>query len=186
MTTTSRPQPLISAEQIQSRISELALEIEADYSDSPNGITCLGILKGSVFFLVDLLQQIDVPTRVDFFDISSYEGTSSGDVRVHKDVDIPLQGQDVLIVEDIIDTGKTMKVILDMLDYRGVSSVKLCTLLDKPSRRRVEVPIDYCGFQIEDRFVVGYGLDYNENYRNLPYVGVLDGGAADDSQSEAS
>lgn len=178
---TTHPEELISAEQIQSRISELALEIEADYSDSANGITCLGILKGSVFFLVDLLQQIDVPTRIDFFDISSYEGTTSGDVRVHKDVDIPLQGQDVLIVEDIVDTGKTLKVILDMIDYRGAASVKLCTLLDKPSRRLVDVPIDYCGFQIEDRFVVGYGLDYDENYRNLPYIGVLDEGSTDES-----
>lgn len=174
---TSRPAQLISAEDIQSRISELAMEIEADYGESPDGLTCLGILKGAVFFLVDLLKQIDLPTQVDFFDISSYEGTTSGDVRMHKDVDIPLQGRDVLIVEDIIDTGKTMKVILDMIDYRGASSVKLCTLLDKPSRRQVDVPIDYCGFQIENRFVVGYGLDYNENYRNLPYVGVLNEGA---------
>ncbi len=173
------PELLISAEQIQSRISELALEIEADYADSASGLTCLGILKGSVFFLVDLLKQVDLPTAIDFFDISSYAGTTSGDIRVHRDVEVPLEGQDVLIIEDIVDTGKTLKAILDMLDYRGAASVKLCTLLDKPSRRLVEVPIDYCGFQIEDRFVVGYGLDYDENYRNLPYIGVLDEGSTE-------
>lgn len=171
---TSSPAALISAEQIQARISELAVEIERDYRDCEDGITCLGILKGSVFFLVDLLKQVDLPVQLDFFDISSYQGTSSGEVRLLKDIDLPLQGQDVLIIEDIVDTGNTLKVILDLLEYRGARSVKLCTLLEKPSRREVDIPIDYCGFQIDDHFVVGYGLDYNERHRNLPYIAILE------------
>ncbi len=168
------PKALITEQQIEERILDLAKEIESDYRDSGESLICLGILKGSVFFLVDLLKRVDLPVTVDFFRVSSYEGTSSGEVRLLKDVDLPLKGQNVLIIEDIVDTGNTLKVILDLMKFRGAKSVKLCSLLDKPSRRQVEVPIDYCGFQIEDHFVVGYGLDYNERYRNLPYVGILE------------
>ncbi len=168
------PKPLIDREQLEQRIAAMAAEIEADFGDSDEPLVCLGILKGSVFFLVDLLKQINLPLSVDFFRISSYEGTSAGEVRLLKDVDLPLKDQNVLIIEDIVDTGNTLRVILDLMEFRGANTVKLCTLLDKPSRREVEVPIDYCGFQIEDHFVVGFGLDYNERYRNLPYIGILE------------
>jgi hypoxanthine phosphoribosyltransferase len=168
------PRVLIPADELQARVSELAAAINRDYAGSDR-LTCVGVLKGSVFFLVDLVKQIEVPVAIDFFQTSSYGGgTSAGEVRIRKDLDLPVRGADVLLVEDIVDTGYTLRTILDLLRFRGARSVKLCALLDKVPARQVDVPIDYCGFPIEDLFVVGYGLDYAERYRNLPYIGVLE------------
>ena len=169
------PQTLISREDLEARVSELAAEIDRDYSDCEN-LICVGVLKGSVFFMVDLLKQLEVPLAVDFFQTASYgSGTEPGEVRIRKDLDLAVRGKHVLLIEDIVDTGFTLRTILDLLKFRGAASVKLCALLDKPTRRQIDVPIDYRGFAIEDRFVIGYGLDYDEKYRNLPYIGVLEG-----------
>ena len=171
------PRILLSQEQVTARVRELAAQIDRDYASS-DGLVAIGVLKGSVFFLVDLLKHVTVPVAVDFFQTASYgAGTTAGEVRIRKDIDLSIRGKDVLLVEDIVDTGYTLRTILDLLRWRGARSVKLCALLDKASRREVDVPIDYCGFQIEDVFVVGYGLDFNEHYRNLPYVGIYDGSA---------
>lgn len=168
------PRVLISEERLQARIAELAAEISRDYAGSDR-LTVVGVLKGSVFFLVDLVKQLQVPVAIDFFQTSSYGGgTSAGEVRIRKDLDLPVRGADVLLIEDIVDTGYTLRTILDLLRFRGARSVKLCALLDKEPARQVDVPIDYRGFPIEDLFVVGYGLDYAERYRNLPYIGVLE------------
>src|SRR5687767_4824234 len=165
---------LVDAETIQRRVAELAQQINADYQ-STDRLICVGVLKGSVFFLVDLLKQLHIPVAVDFLQTSSYgAGTSPGEVRIRKDLDLSIRGKDVLLIEDIVDTGYTLRTVLDLLRFRKARSVRLCALLDKASARAVEVPIDYCGFQIEDQFVVGYGLDYDEQYRNLPYVGYLE------------
>jgi hypoxanthine phosphoribosyltransferase len=139
---------------------------------------CIGVLKGSVFFLVDLLKRVHVPVAVDFFQTASYGAskTSGGEVRIRKDIDLSIRGADVLLIEDIVDTGYTLRTILDLLRFRGAKSVRLCALLDKAAAREVEVQIDYKGFTIDNVFVVGYGLDFNERYRNLPYIGVCDGG----------
>jgi hypoxanthine phosphoribosyltransferase len=180
-----QPKVLIPRQEIERRVAELAAEIERDYSVGQAGapgrtaddpLLAVGVLQGSVFFLVDLLKHVrELPVAVDFFQTSSYRGgTSPGEVRVRKDIDTWIRGRDVLLVEDIVDTGYTLRTILDMLRFRGARSVKLCALLDKRAARRVEVPIDYLGFPIDDVFVVGYGLDYEGLYRNLPYIGVLD------------
>ena len=169
-----RPRILISEPEVQSRVREMAAEIDRDYADSDR-LVAIGVLKGSVFFLVDLLKHVTVPVAVDFFQTSSYgAGTTAGEVRIRKDIDLSIRGKDVLLIEDIVDTGYTLRTILDLLRWRGARSVKLCALLDKASRREVDVPIDYCGFRIDDVFVVGYGLDFDEQYRNLPYVGVYE------------
>ncbi len=169
------PRVLISADDLQRRIGELAAEIDRDYRDTER-LICIGVLKGSVFFLVDLLKRVTVPVAIDFFQTASYRGgTTHGEVRIRKDVDVSIRGHDVLLIEDIVDTGYTLRTILDLLRFRGAKSVKLCALLDKAATREVEVPIDYCGFEIENVFVVGYGLDLDEYYRNLPYVGVYEG-----------
>ncbi len=166
------PKVLISREEIEQRIAELAAEINRDYAESEK-LVAVGVLKGSVFFLVDLLKHLEVPVAVDFFQTSSYgNSTEAGEVRIRKDLDLSVRGADVLLIEDIVDTGYTLRTILDLLKFRGARTVRLCALLDKPSRRRVEVPIDYKGFSIEDHFVIGYGLDYAEHYRNLPYIGI--------------
>ena len=168
------PRVLIPADRLQARVAELAADIDRDYAGSDR-LTCVGVLKGSVFFLVDLVKRLQVPVAIDFFQTSSYGGgTSAGEVRIRKDLDLPVRGADVLLVEDIVDTGYTLRTILDLLRFRGARSVKLCALLDKRPARQVDVPIDYCGFPIEDLFVVGYGLDYAEKFRNLPYIGVLE------------
>jgi hypoxanthine phosphoribosyltransferase len=168
------PRPLLTEDQIRIRVRELAEEIGSDQGDLEE-LVCLGILKGSVFFLVDLVRELRVPVAVDFFQTSSYgSSTSPGEVLIKKDVDLSLRGRDVLLVEDIVDTGHTLNTILSILRLRRPRSLKLCTLLDKPSRREAEVPIDYVGFTIEDRFVVGYGLDHDERWRNLPYVGIVE------------
>lgn len=170
----SNPRVLIPQEELERRVAEMAKEIDQDYRNSERLIV-VGVLKGSVFFLVDLLKQMSVPVQVDFFQTSSYGGkTSPGEVRIRKDIDLWIRDADVLLVEDIVDTGYTLRTILDLLRFRGAKSVKLCAMLDKASRREVEVPIDYCGFEIADHFVIGYGLDYDDYYRNLPYIGIYD------------
>ena len=168
---------LISEEQIQARIHELAAQIDQDYANTEWPL-CIGVLKGSVFFMIDLLRHVKTPVAIDFLQTSSYRsGTRPGEVRIHKDVEIPLHDRDVLLIEDIVDTGHTLKAVLDLIRFRGARSVKLCALLDKVEAREVDVPIDYKGFEIENEFVIGYGLDLDERYRNLPYIGVYEGDA---------
>ena len=168
------PRVLIGEAELQRRVSEMAQKIDRDYAGSER-LIAIGVLKGSVFFMIDLLQKVSVPVQVDFFQTSSYgEGTEPGEVRICKDIDLSIRGADVLLIEDIVDTGYTLRTILDLLRFRGAKSVKLCALLDKKERRQVEVPIDYSGFEIEDLFVVGYGLDLADYYRNLPYIGVYE------------
>lgn len=170
-----RIEVLLSEEQLKARIGELGREISRDYAGRP--LLVVGVLKGSAVFLADLIRSIDLPLDYDFVAISSYgaDTQSSGVVRLLKDLDASVDGRDVLIVEDIVDTGWTLRLsyIAENMRARNAASVKVCTLLDKPSRRQVDVGIDYCGFVIDDLFVVGYGLDYNGRYRNLPYVGVV-------------
>ncbi|HVS02426.1 MAG TPA: hypoxanthine phosphoribosyltransferase [Thermoanaerobaculia bacterium] len=169
------PRVLIPAEDVSRRVGELAAAIDRDYAGSER-VICVGVLKGSVFFMVDLLKRLTVPVAVDFFQTASYGGrTSPGEVRIRKDLDLAIRGHDVLLIEDIVDTGYTLRTILDLLRFRGARTVRLCALLDKASAREVDVPIDYRGFTIEDVFVVGYGLDFDEKYRNLSYIGVMEG-----------
>lgn len=167
---------LISQDDLEKRIREMGEQISRDYEGRP--LLLVGILKGSAIFLADLIRHIDLEVDYDFVALSSYEGStgSSGVVRMLKDTDAMVEDRDVLIVEDIVDTGWTLRMsyLVENLLARKASSVKICALLDKPARRRVDVIIDYCGFQISDEFVIGYGLDYNGIYRNLPYVGVLE------------
>lgn len=164
---------LISQEDLERRVAELAAEVDRDYADSDR-LIAVGVLKGSVFFMVDLLKRLTIPLAIDFFQTQSYgSNTSPGEVRIRKDIDLPIRGKDVLLIEDIVDTGYTLRTILDLLRFRGARSVKLCALLDKAAAREVEVKIDYKGFEIEPLFVVGYGLDFDERYRNLPYIAVL-------------
>ncbi len=169
----TRPETLLSAEVITARIEELAAEIARDYPEDEE-LVCLGILKGSVFFMVDLVRHLPMPVTVDFFQTSSYgSSTTPGEVVVKRDVDLSLRDRHVLLVEDIVDTGNTLNTILAMLRLRRPKSLRLCSLLDKPDRREVDVLIDYLGFSIENVFVVGYGLDFDERWRNLPYVGIV-------------
>jgi len=164
---------LISEEKIRNRIKELGIEITRDYA----GLNPLliGVLKGACFFLSDLLRAIDTRLGIEFMAISSYGSSTrtSGEVRIMKDLDVPIEGRHILVVEDIVDTGLTLSYLLANLESRGAASVKLAALLDKHERRQKEVKIDYLGFQIPDEFVVGYGLDFAERYRNLPFIGVL-------------
>lgn len=163
---------LIEAENLQKRVAELGAQISADYAG--RDLLLIAVLKGSVLFLADLMRHITVPHSIDFMATSSYEGTqSSGVVRILKDLDMSIEGRDVLIVEDIIDTGYTLDYLLRILRERNPNSLRVCTLLNKRERRRVDIPLDYIGFDIPNKFVIGYGLDFNEIYRNLPYVGVL-------------
>nr|WP_293992541.1 hypoxanthine phosphoribosyltransferase [uncultured Fusobacterium sp.] len=164
---------LISREEVESRIKELAKLIETDYKEKD--LICVGLLKGSVMFLSDLIKEITLPLQIDFMNVSSYgsETTSSGNVKVIKDTDIDVRGKDVLIVEDIIDTGITLEYVIGMFKTKGVASVKTCTLLSKPERRKIDVKVDYIGFEVPDKFVIGYGLDYAQKYRNLPYIGAV-------------
>ena len=164
---------LVTEEALQKRIAELGAEISRDYQG--RNLLLLSVLKGSVLFLSDLIRRITVPHAIDFMATSSYGAgvESSGVVRIMKDLDSPIEGRDVLIVEDIIDTGTTLDYLMRILRARMPRSLEICTLLNKPSRRKVEVPVRYIGFDIPNKFVVGYGLDYAELYRNLPYVAVL-------------
>lgn len=164
---------LITKEQIEARVRELGRQIAADYSGKD--LTVIGILKGSVLFMADLIRAIEMPLYIDFMSVSSYGAstTSSGNVRILKDLDSSISGRHVLIVEDIIDSGLTMQYLLNNLASRGAASLRVCTLLDKPERRLTPVTADYTGFSVPNEFVVGYGLDYNQLYRNLPEIGVL-------------
>ena len=174
---------LIPQEDIERRVKELAAAIDRDYAGSER-LVCVGVLKGSVFFMVDLLKRLTVPLAIDFFQTSSYgSSTSPGEVRIRKDLDLSIRGKDVLLIEDIVDTGYTLRTILDLLRFRGARSVKLCALLDKAAAREVEVTIDYRGFEIEPLFVVGYGLDFDERYRNLPFIAVLESEGSPDVPS---
>lgn len=164
---------LFDEETIVSRVKELGKQISEDYKDKEVTIIC--ILKGASFFACELAKRITVPVYFDFMKVSSYgnETESSGVVKIVQDLDEPIRGKNVIVVEDIIDSGRTMHYLTDILRSRGPESVKLCALLDKPDRRVTEVDIDYTGFVIPDKFVVGYGLDYAQKYRNLPYIGVV-------------
>ena len=164
---------LISKEKIEKRIAEIAKELDGEYTGKMPLLIC--ILKGSYMFFSKLSQEMKIKHQVDFMTISSYgAGTkTSGSMKMMKDVDKNIEGRDVIIVEDIIDSGNTMSFLKNLFSERNPKSVKLVTLLDKPSRREVEIVPDYCGFEVEDYFVVGYGLDYNEIYRNLPEIGIL-------------
>lgn len=163
---------LLTREEVEKRIKELAKEIEKDYCGKD--LLVIGLLKGSIMFMSDLIKEMDLPVMIDFMSVSSYSGTTStGVINVLKDTDISVKDKDVLIVEDIIDTGLTLSHVKKLLEDRGAKSLKICTLLDKPSRRTVEMKGDYVGFEIPDEFVVGYGLDYDQRHRNLPYVGIV-------------
>ena len=166
---------LISEEQLQAKVAELGAQISRDYEGKD--LLLVSILKGSVVFMADLMRAITEPCSIDFMVVSSYGGantTSTGLVKIVKDLDQDLSGKDVLIVEDIIDSGRTLSYLLRILKGRHPASVRLCTLLDKPERRVTDVAVDYCCFNIPDEFVVGYGLDYAQKYRNLPYIGVVE------------
>ena len=170
-----RIRTLIEEERVAARIRELGEDISREYEGREVHLIC--VLKGGVFFMCDLAKRITVPVTMDFMSVPSYgAGTScSGVVKIVKDLDQPLEGKDVLIVEDIIDSGRTLSYLIEILKKRHPRSLRLCTLLDKPERRVVDnVQVDYCGFQIPDEFVVGYGLDYDQKYRNLPYIGVVE------------
>jgi len=166
-------EPLFSSEQIQTRIAEMGAEIARDYRGQTPLL--IGVLKGAYIFMSDLARATDLRLGVEFMAISSYGSgmRSSGEVRIVKDLDVPVEGRDILIVEDIVDTGLTLSFLINSLHQRGARSVRLAALLDKWERREREVKIDYCGFRIPDAFVVGYGLDYAERYRNLPFIAVL-------------
>jgi hypoxanthine phosphoribosyltransferase len=164
---------LLTEEQVQTRVRALGAQLSVDYAGrSP---VLVSVLKGSIVFLADLVRAMDVPLSVDLMEVSSYgSGTeTTGQVRILKDLSGPIEGRDVVVVEDIIDTGLTLNYLLRYLTERSPASIRVCCLLDKPARRLAEIEIDYRGFSIPDRFVVGYGLDFNEQYRNLPYIGVL-------------
>lgn len=166
---------MISEEDVDKRIEEIGRQISEDYAGKQ--VHIIGILKGSVFFMCELAKRITVPVSMDFMSVSSYgDGTtSSGVIKVVKDLDESLEGKNVIVIEDIIDSGRTLSYLLDMLEKRLPNSLRLCTLLDKPDRRVKKVKVDYVGFEIPDEFVVGYGLDYAQKYRNLPYIGVVEG-----------
>ena len=166
---------LVSEEDVDRRIEELGKQISEDYAGKQVHLIC--VLKGGVFFLCELAKRITIPFSLDFMSVGSYgdETQSSGIVKITKDLDESLEGKEVLVVEDIIDSGNTLYYLLDVLKKRGPKSMHLCTLLDKPDRREKDVKVDYVGFEIPDEFVVGYGLDYAQKYRNLPYIGVVEG-----------
>jgi hypoxanthine phosphoribosyltransferase len=166
---------LVQRDELEHRVRELAAEISRDYADRE--LLLIGVLKGAVFFLADLMRHLEVTCEVDFMAVSSYGAStdSSGVVRILKDLDAPIEGRDVLIVEDIVDSGLTLSYLFRMLRARGPASLEVCALLTKPERREIDLPIRYVGFEIPNRFAIGYGLDYAERYRNLPYVAVLTG-----------
>jgi hypoxanthine phosphoribosyltransferase len=171
---------LIDEDRLQSRIRELGAELSVDYEGRE--VLLVGVLKGAVFFMADLMRCLTVPCEIDFMAISSYGAStdSSGVVRILKDLDINIEGRHVLVVEDIIDSGLTLSYLLRNLESREPATLEICALLTKPARREIDVPVRYVGFEIPNRFVIGYGLDFGERYRNLPYVAVL----SDDALSE--
>ncbi|MCI6812762.1 MAG: hypoxanthine phosphoribosyltransferase [Lachnospiraceae bacterium] len=165
---------MLTEEEVDKRIKEIGEQISKDYAGKKIHLIC--VLKGGVFFMCELAKRISVPVSMDFMSISSYGNSteSSGIIKIIKDLDESITGEEVLVVEDIVDSGRTLNYLLEMLKDRKPASLRLCTLLDKPERRVVEVNVDYTGFQIPDEFVVGYGLDYAQKYRNLPYIGVVE------------
>ena len=167
-----RIEVLISEESLQRRIKELAKQINENYKEKE--LVLIGILKGSVIFMSELAKNIENNISMDFMEVSSYEGTeSTGRVKINKDIRDSIEGKDVIIVEDIIDTGRTLSSLIEYLNQKRPNSIKIATMLSKPSRRVIDIKVDYIGFEIEDKFVIGYGLDYNEKYRNLPYIGYI-------------
>lgn len=164
---------LYSTEQLQEICKRLGKQISEDYKDK--NLLLVSVLKGSVMFMADLMRNIDIPCRVDFMSVSSYSGTkTTGNVKIKLDLGINLEGYDLLLVEDILDSGVTLYALRGMLSLRNPASIKICTLLDKPERRTANIKADYIGTQVPDEFVVGYGLDYDEKYRNLPFIGILE------------
>jgi hypoxanthine phosphoribosyltransferase len=165
---------LIEEDAVAARVAELGADVSTDYAD--RDLLLVGVLKGAVFFMADLMRQLTIPCEVDFMAISSYGAStdSSGVVRILKDLDINIEGRDVLVVEDIIDSGLTLSYLMRMLESRNPASLEVCALLTKPARREIDVRVRYTGFEIPNEFVIGYGLDFGERYRNLPYVAVLD------------
>ncbi len=164
---------MLSEETIAKKVKEMGAQISNDYEGKK--LLMVSVLKGSVVFVADLMRSISIPVSIDFMAVSSYgSGTkSSGVVKIIKDIDINLEGMDLLIVEDILDSGKTLAYLKELLEGRSPASIRVATLLDKPARRQADVRPDYCGFEVPDEFIIGYGLDYAERYRNLPYIGVL-------------
>lgn len=171
---TERLVPMISADEIRARTKELGKQITEEYRDKD--LVLVSVLKGSFIFAADLIREIDLHCRIDFLGVRSYgAGTeSSGVVQITNDLSRPIDGKDVIIIEDIVDTGLTVAHLMDLFRTRNPRSVKVCALLHKPARARVQIPVDFLGFTIEDKFVVGYGLDFDEKYRNLPYVGIVE------------
>lgn len=164
---------LVSSEEITKREKELADEISKYYKKKNSVPVIVGLLKGSVPFMMGLVMKLDIDCEIDFMDVSSYSGTNSIEVRVIKDIEGSVTDRDVLIVEDIVDTGKTLEKVTEMFRNKGAKEIKIVTLLDKPARREKAIEADYIGFVVPDEFVIGYGLDYNQKYRNLPYIGVI-------------
>lgn len=164
---------LITEDQIKERTKELAQQLSEEYRDKNPLLVC--VLKGGSLFMTDLIKEMDIYLDIDFMDLSSYEGgtESSGNVKILKDLSLSSEGRHVLFVEDIVDTGRTLQFLIELFASRQAASVKIVSLLDKPSRRKFDVPVQWSGFEIPDEFIIGYGLDYQEKYRNLPYIGVL-------------
>jgi hypoxanthine phosphoribosyltransferase len=166
---------LISAEEIHAKVQELGAQINAYYANSDKELVLIGLLRGSVIFMADLCREITKPHELDFMTVSSYGGgtVSSRDVKILKDLDGEIRGKDVLVVEDIIDSGNTLSKVLEILETREPNSIQLCTLVSKPSRREIELEVKFLGFEVEDKFIVGYGLDYDQKYRHIPFIGEV-------------
>ena len=166
---------MISSEEIQAKVKQLGDKINAHYAQSDKELVLIGLLRGSVIFMADLCRAIEKPHELDFMTVSSYGGgtVSTRDVKILKDLDGEINGKDVLVVEDIIDSGNTLSKVVEMLKTRNPNSIELCTLVSKPSRREIDLEVKFLGFEVEDRFIVGYGLDYDQKYRHLPFIGEI-------------
>ena len=166
---------MISSEEIQAKVKQLGEKINAHYAQSDKELVLIGLLRGSVIFMADLCRAIEKPHELDFMTVSSYGGgtVSTRDVKILKDLDGEIHGKDVLVVEDIIDSGSTLSKVVEMLKTRNPNSIELCTLVSKPSRREIDLVVKFLGFEVEDRFIVGYGLDFDQKYRHLPFIGEI-------------